>query len=94
MSDRQLARIANRYWGAPPKALARKYTALKTASHIVARDGDVPAEALHHYSDQSHIIREVRRVTGQTPRQLRTQASSMMRLALNPANFWELQDRG
>lgn len=94
LSDRQLSRIANRYWGAPPKTLARKYAALKTASHMLDHDGAVPPEALRHYSDQSHIIREVRRVTGQTPRQLRTQASPLMRSALNPANFWELQDRG
>ena len=94
VSDRQIARISNRYWGAPPKTLARKYAALKTASHMLDHNGEAPPEAIRHYSDRSHIIREVRRVTGQTPRQLRTQASPLMRAALNPANFWELQDRG
>ncbi len=94
LSDRQIARISNRYWGAPPKTLARKYAALKTAAHILAHDGTPPAEALAHFADPSHLIREVKRVTGQTPRQLRTQASPLMRVALNPANFWELQDRG
>lgn len=94
MSDRQLARISNRYWGAPPKTLARKYAAIRTASHLLEHNGEISAAAARHYSDKSHIIREVRRVTGQTPRQLRTQASPLMRAALNPANFWELHDRG
>lgn len=93
LSDRQLARISNRYWGAPPKSLARKYAALRTASLIIAQDGALPHEALRHYADQSHLIREVKRVTGQTPRQLRTQASPILRTALHPANLWELQDR-
>lgn len=94
ITDRQIARIANRYWGGPPKTLARKYAALRTASHILGSDGTAPAEAAAHFADASHMIREVKRVTGQSPRQLRTQASPLMRLALNPANFWELQDRG
>lgn len=94
LSDRQLARISNRYLGAPPKTLSRKYAALKAASHILNQDDDQRDASRRHFSDQSHMIREVRRVTGQTPRQLRTQASPLMRAALNPANFWELQDRG
>ena len=94
VSDRQIARIANRYWGGPPKTLARKYAALRTASHILGPDGVPPEDVMAHYADAPHMIREVKRVTGQTPRQLRTQASPLMRLALNPANFWELQDRG
>lgn len=94
LSDRQLARISNRYWGAPPKSLARKYAALRTASHIIAHDGVPPPEALHHYADQPHLIREVKRMTGQTPRQLRTQSSFILRTALHPTNLWELHDRG
>ncbi len=93
LSDRQLARISNRYWGAPPKSLARKYAALRTASHIVHHDG-TPPDAVRHFADQSHLIREVKRVTGQTPRQLRTQASFILRTALHPSNLWELHDRG
>ncbi len=94
LSDRQLARISNRYWGAPPKTLARNYSALRAASLMVGSDEDSPDDVLRHFSDQSHLIREVRRVTGQTPRQLRRHASPLMRLALHPSNFWELQDRG
>mgnify|MGYP000861507910 CR=1 FL=1 len=61
---------------------------------IITQNGDLPPEALRHYADQSHLIREVKRVTGQTPRQLRTQASPTLRKALHPSNLWELHDRG
>ncbi len=94
LSERQITRIANRYWGAPPKALARKYAALRTASWLVEHGGTPNADAIAHYADQSHLIREVRRVTGQTPRQLRTMGNLIMRASLHPANFRELEDRG
>lgn len=66
LSPRQIERIANRYWGAPPRTLARTYAALRTAARIVAQDC-LPNDALSFYADTSHLIREVRRVTGQTP---------------------------
>ena len=94
LSDRQLARISNRYWGGPPKSLARKYAALRTASRIIEQASGPPPEAVRHYADPSHLIREVKRVTGQTPRQLRTQASFILQTALHPSHLWELHDRG
>lgn len=90
LSDRQVTRIANRYFGAPPKTLARTYGALKTASSIVMNGGHIPDEAVAHYADKSHLIREVRRVTGQTPRQLVTSRSPIMRMTLHSNNFKEL----
>ena len=93
LSDRQVTRIANHHFGAAPKALARKYGALRTASHIALHDGEIPEAALAHYADKSHLIREVKRVTGQTPRQLRTISSTIMRITLHPDNFPELRPR-
>jgi AraC-like DNA-binding protein len=90
LSDRQVTRIANRYWGSPPKGLARKYGALRTASHILENDGAIPAEATAHYADRSHLIREVRAVTGMTPRQLHTITNMIMRITLSEGNFREL----
>ena len=72
MSARQVERIANRYWGAPPRTLDRVNRALRAAASICA--GNEAAEA---FSDASHMIREVKRVTGHTPRQLQS-------LRLNP----------
>ena len=93
LSERQVTRIANRYWGGPPKTLARKYGALRTASHIVMHEGEIPDEATAHYADRSHLIREVKRVTAQTPRHLRTVESMIMRVTLHPSNFRELLPR-
>jgi AraC-like DNA-binding protein len=91
LSERQVMRISNSYFGSPPRALARTYGALKTASAIVMNDGQIPAEAIAHYSDQPHLIREVKRVTGQTPRQLMNSSSPVMRITLHPSNFKELE---
>ena len=91
LSERQIMRISNAYYGSPPRALARTYGALKTASSIVMNEGCIPEEALAHYADQPHLIREVKRVTGQTPRQLMNSSSPVMRITLHPSNFAELQ---
>ena len=93
LSERQIMRICNAYYGSPPKALARTYGALKTASSIVMNDGQIPEEAVAHYADQPHLIREVKRVTGQTPRQLMDSSSPVMRITLHPSNFQELEPR-
>lgn len=90
LSSRQVMRISKRYYGAPPKLLARKYGALRTASAIVADNGRPPAEAVEHYADQSHMTRELRQFTGQTPRALRTRSSPLARQALSRANFPEI----
>ena len=72
MSARQVERIANRYWGAPPRTLDRINRALSAAASICAG-----TDAVEAFSDASHMIREVKRVTGHTPRQLQS-------LRLNP----------
>jgi AraC-like DNA-binding protein len=54
-------------------------------------EGRIPAEAIAHYADRSHLIREVKRVTGQTPRQLMNNSSPVMRITLHPSNFKELE---
>ena len=91
LSERQIMRISNAYYGSPPRALARTYGALKTASSIVMNEGHIPSEAITHYADQPHLIREVKRVTGQTPRQLMNSSSPVMRITLHPSNFKELE---
>lgn len=93
LSERQIMRICNIYYGSPPRALARTYGALKTASYIVMNEGRLPVEAIAHYADQPHLIREVKRVTGQTPRQLMNSSSPVMRMTLHPSNFKELEPR-
>lgn len=93
LSPRQIERIANHYWGVPPRTLSRQYAALRTA-HGLAAKGAPPAASLAHYADAAHLIREVRRVTGQTPKQLRATGNQLMRTSLILPSFPELQDRG
>ncbi len=90
LSSRQVMRIASQYFGGPPKLLSRKYGALRTASAILANQGRPPAEAIAHYADQSHMIRELRVFTGRTPRGLMTRGSPITREALTLANFQEI----
>jgi AraC-like DNA-binding protein len=91
VSERHTVRLANRYFGAPPKVLSRKYGALRTASDILKNGGEIPSSAFDHYADHSHLIREVKRFTGLTPRQLMTGANPIMRITLNPVFYRELE---
>jgi hypothetical protein len=91
LSERQMTRISNRYWGAPPKSLAKKYGALRTALGIVENHGTPSDEAIAHYADRPHLIREVKLATGQTPRQLGSLANPLLRYSLLPENYRELE---
>jgi AraC-like DNA-binding protein len=91
LTRRQVTRISNRFFGAPPKILARKYAALRSASEIAQNGGKIPAHILTHYCDQSHVIREVRNFVGQTPRQLKIQARPLLLLTLQPEYYRELK---
>jgi AraC-like DNA-binding protein len=86
-SPRQIMRYANRFFGAPPKLLARKYRALRTASRIIGTKGRVPDGLVADYSDRAHMSREVKHFTGVTPRGLQINSSPIMQVSLEPANF-------
>ncbi len=82
LSARQVARLCNRYYGAPPKYVARKYRALRCAS-ILAHERRDWTELVHDtFYDQSHFIREFKHFIGMTPNQLRTNASLVLRLTM------------
>lgn len=71
-SPRQLQRLVDRYFGLPPKQLARQHRALRAAA-LLADPATTPQQAASvadHFYDQSHMIREVRLVTGRTPARL------------------------
>jgi len=72
LSIRQLERTTRRYYGMPPKKLARKYRAVR-AAHILSLGDDLDDSELGYaFYDQSHLIREVKLFTGLTPGQLRS----------------------
>ena len=83
LSPRQLARLTNKYYGAPPKLLARKYRALRCSARI-ALDGDSWQQLCEEASfyDQSHFIREIKHFIGLTPHQLQTEPTAVAQLTL------------
>lgn len=87
MSARQLARLANRIYGGPPKLLARKYRALQAAITLCEPSLGWGAAAGEAFYDQSHFIREVKRFTGLTPRQFREDPPPVTRLMLQRRGF-------
>lgn len=87
LSPRQVMRLANRYFGAPPKLLARKFRALRTASRLIGTKGPVPDELAEEYSDRAHMTREIKHFTGLTPRNLQINSNPVMQVTLHPDNF-------
>ncbi len=87
LSPRQVMRISNRYFGAPPKMLARKFRALRTASRLIGTKGPVPDSLSDDYADRAHMTREVKHFTGLTPRGLQVRSNPIMQVTLHPDNF-------
>jgi AraC-like DNA-binding protein len=83
LSARQLARLTNRYYGAAPKLLARKYRALRCSARI-ALDGESWQSLCEdgRFYDQSHFIREIKHFIGLTPHQLMTEPTAVAQLTL------------
>lgn len=76
-SARQVERMMKRYYGAPPKLIARKYRALKASSDFL-RDGD-DGRAADGFYDQSHLTRELKHFTGLTPARARDEPPQLIR---------------
>lgn len=70
LSERQVSRLTNRLYGAPPKYLARKYRALRFAAQIAGDRRDRRNPCYDAFYDQSHVIREIKQFIGCTPGQL------------------------
>jgi AraC-like DNA-binding protein len=70
LSMRQLERQAKRYYGLPPKTLARKYRALRVAAALARGENLNETGLTDSFYDQSHLIREVKRFAGLTPKQI------------------------
>ncbi|MCW3848000.1 AraC family transcriptional regulator [Sphingomonas sp. LB-2] len=90
MSERQVMRVCNEYFGGPPKMLERKFRAIRAAMRIY--QGGDPADAAEPFADQSHMINEVRRFTGHTPTSLRAGIDPVLALTLDSETFHFLPD--
>ena len=75
LSARHLERTTRRYYGMPPKKLARKYRAVRAAHLLAAGDSLDDTELGLSFYDQSHLIREIKQFTGLTPTELKAGAS-------------------
>ena len=83
LSPRQLERTTKRYYGMPPKKLARKYRALR-AAHALARGDSLDDTGLGlAFYDQSHLIREIKAFTGLTPSQLKSGQSPLTQATMD-----------
>ncbi|MEP7350138.1 MAG: helix-turn-helix domain-containing protein [Sphingorhabdus sp.] len=77
LSPRQLERMTKRYYGMPPKKLARKYRALRAAQVLANGDSLDDTDLGSAFYDQSHLIREIKAFTGLTPSQLKSGQSEL-----------------
>ncbi|MDY7096498.1 MAG: helix-turn-helix domain-containing protein [Pseudomonadota bacterium] len=72
LGPRQVQRVCRRYYGVPPAQLLKRYRAIRAAM-LLAHE-DLPAEyrdeVLGAYFDQAHLIHDIRRYTGRTPKRL------------------------
>ncbi|PJG49729.1 MULTISPECIES: helix-turn-helix domain-containing protein [Sphingobium] len=83
LSPRQLARLTNKYYGCPPKLLARKYRALRCSARIALDHESWQALCEDgRFYDQSHFIREIKHFIGLTPHQLQTEPTAVAQLTL------------
>ena len=78
LSMRQLERLTKRYYGLPPKTLARKYRALRAASALARGENLDDSDIADSFYDQSHLIREVKRFAGLTPQQIKKRESHLL----------------
>lgn len=91
-SPRQIQRLTERYFGLAPRALARKYRALRTAALLSFPQltPEFEAELGEAFFDQSHMIREITRFVGRTPARLSDDQTPYLTEMIDPKNFREL----
>jgi AraC-like DNA-binding protein len=91
-SARQVQRLVEQYFGLPPRALARKYRALRAAALLSAPELSMEneAEIAEAFFDQSHMIREIAHFVGRTPARLSDNATPYLAEMIAPNNLREL----
>jgi AraC-like DNA-binding protein len=91
-SARQVQRLVERYFGLTPRALARKYRALRAAALLSAPQLSVEAEAEigAAFFDQPHMIREIAHFVGRTPARLTDQTTPYLSEMIDGRNLREL----
>ncbi len=91
-SARQVQRLVERYFGLPPRALARKYRALRAAALLSAPQLSLEdeAEMAEAFFDQPHMIREIVHFVGRTPARLTDDTTPYLSEMIDARNLREL----
>lgn len=92
-SARQVQRLVERYFGLTPRALARKYRALRAAAMLASPQLSIEDEAEigAAFFDQPHMIREITHFVGRTPARLNDQTTPYLAEMISPSNLREIQ---
>ena len=90
IGERQVQRLCREYFAGSPAHLRRKFRAIGAAMRIYqgARSEDVVGP----FSDQSHMINEIRHFTGHTPTALRAGIDPILAVTLDNETFHFLPD--
>lgn len=91
-SPRQAQRLVEQYYGLPPRALARKYRALRAAAllSLPHLSDETEAELAEAFYDQAHLTREIRLFVGRTPARLDAGDTPYLSEMLDLRNFREI----
>lgn len=91
-SPRQTQRLIDRYFGLPPKVLARKYRALRAAALLAdpQTTADEIAAIQNHFYDRKHMIREIWLFCGRAPSKIADTDAPYLSALLNLRNFREI----
>lgn len=90
LGPRQVQRLCLAYYGSSPAKLRRKFRAIRAAQKIYA--GLPMAEVVAPFTDQSHMINEVKHFIGFTPTTLRAAKYPGLELRLDNENFHPLPE--
>ena len=90
VGERQVQRLCKDYFAGSPAHLRRKFRAIGAAMRIY--QGAAVDEVVEPFSDQSHMINEIRHFTGHTPSTLRAKADPVLALTLASETFHFLPD--
>lgn len=90
IGERQVQRLCREYFGGSPAHLRRKFRAIGAAMRIY--QGASVEEVVGPFSDQSHMINEIKHFTGHTPTSLRSGIDPVLAVTLDNETFHFLPD--
>ena len=93
MSRSTAVRLITRYFGSAPKALMRKYRALRAATILCdpTCTPELRAKIESLFYDQPHMIREIRHFAGRTPGALDGDDCKILRLWLSRDSYRDIE---